>query len=252
LKTAVFIPIRTKSTRLPGKALLEINGKPILEYLIERIKTAGTPDVVVICTTTNSEDRVLIPIARRNNIECFQGSEKDILERYLQAATRFNVDFIVNVDGDDIFCDAEYMDKVAQVFIKTNADFIKCTGLPFGAAPTGIKVEALKQVCELKKEKDTETGWGAYFTEGGRFHIESIKADEDANHPEVRMTLDYSEDFQFFEAVIKKLYVPGKVFSLREILSLLKNHPEITELNKKRQEEYWENFNKKAVKITWR
>ncbi len=252
MKAAVFIPIRLASTRLPGKALLEINHKPIVEYLIERVKSAKMARNVVICTTTNPEDEALIPVAKRNGIECFQGSEKDILDRYLQAAAKYKIDFIVNVDGDDVFCDPVHMDKVTEVYKKTNADYINCEGLPFGAAPLGIKAAALQKVCELKKVNDTETGWGRFFTETKLFHLETVKAEPDVNHPEFRMTLDYPEDFQFFAAVINHLYVPGKVFSLREIISLLKAHPEISNLNSKLMEEYWQTFKQKASKITWK
>jgi len=252
MKTAVFIPVRTKSTRLPGKAILEINGKSIIEYLIERVKSAEKPDLIVICTTTNPEDQVLVPIAARNKIEIFQGNEKDILDRYLQAAGKFGIDFIVNVDGDDIFCDPEYMDKVIENFLKTGADYIECQGLPFGAAPGGIKVEALKKVCRMKNEDNTETGWKRFFTESGLFRIETIEAAEDLRQPDIRISLDYEEDFQFFSEVIRRLYTPGKVFSLRDILALLKKYPEIAEINKSRQEEYWTTYYKNAAEIKWR
>ena len=252
MKAAVFIPVRIKSTRLPGKALLEVDGRPIIEYLIERVKSAGKPDLIVICTTTNPEDLRLEPIAARNNIEIFQGSEKDILDRYLQAADKFGVDFIVNVDGDDIFCDPEYMDKVVETFLKTSADYIECRGLPFGAAPLGLKVEALKKVCQMKSENNTETGWKRFFTDSGLFHVESIDAADDLRQPDIRMSLDYTEDFRFFSEVIRRLYVPGKVFSLREVLALLKKHPEIAAINKNRQEEYWATYYKNAAKIKWR
>jgi spore coat polysaccharide biosynthesis protein SpsF len=194
----------------------------------------------------------LEPIATRNGIEIFRGSEKDILDRYLQAADKFGPDFIVNVDGDDIFCDPEYMDKVAETFLKTGADYIECQGLPFGAAPSGVKVEALKKVCRMKSEDNTETGWKRFFTDSGLFQVKIIEAAKDLRQPDIRMSLDYAEDFQFFSEVIRRLYVPGKVFSLREILALLKKHPEIVAINKNRQEEYWATYYKNAAKIKWR
>jgi spore coat polysaccharide biosynthesis protein SpsF len=140
MKSAVFIPVRMKSTRLPNKALLEIKGKPVIEHLIDRVKLAKLPDLIVLCATKHPEDEILVGVAQKNGICYFQGSEKDILDRYLKAALKFGVDFIVNVDGDDVFCDPEYMDRVIELFVKTGADFIKCEGLPFGAAPSGIKV----------------------------------------------------------------------------------------------------------------
>jgi spore coat polysaccharide biosynthesis protein SpsF len=252
VKTAVFIPVRTTSTRLPGKVLLDVNGKPVIEYLIERVKSASRPDLVVICTTVNPGDKVLVPVAKKNDIGIFQGSETDILDRYLQAAHKFSVDFIVVAEGDDIFCDPEYIDRVVEVFQQTNADYISCEGLPLGIAPCGIKVKALEKVCRLKTGNDTATGWKNYFTENDFLRVEAIQAEKAVNHPEFRMTLDYPEDFELFKAVITRLYTPGKIFSLHDIVDLLVQHPEIAGLNDNRKEEYWANFAKNKSKIVWR
>ena len=249
MKAAIFIPVRTKSTRLPNKALLEIKGKPVIEHLIDRVKLARLPNLIVLCTTKNPEDKILVDIARKNDIGYFQGSEHDILDRYLKAALRYEVDFIVNADGDDIFCDPEYIDKVIELFVKTGADFIKCEGLPFGAAPGGIRVEALEKACQLKEETDTETGWNRYFTDSGFFWVEYLKAEEEVNHPEIRMTLDYPEDYQFFTEVFERLNQSEKIFTLKEILTLLRNNPHIIDMNKGVANTYWENFEKKASRI---
>lgn len=253
MRVAIFIPVRTKSTRLPGKALLKIKGRPIIEHLIERVKLAKLPGLIVLCTTGNPEDSILVEIALANNISSFQGSERDILDRYEKAALKYNVDFIVNVDGDDIFCDPEYIDRTIELFAKTQADFIRWEGLPFGVAPSGIKVQALKKVCQFKKETDTETGWGKYFMETGLFKVECLEVEEqDLRHPEIRMSLDYPEDYEFFKEVFERLYVPRRVFTLREILTLLKNNPYIMGINEEVHNSYWENFRKKAARIGWK
>jgi spore coat polysaccharide biosynthesis protein SpsF len=79
-RIAVFIPIRLGSSRLPKKPLIEIKGKSLIEHLIERVKTAKLPNQIVLCTTTKPEDSVFIDIARKCNVKCFRGSEKDILD----------------------------------------------------------------------------------------------------------------------------------------------------------------------------
>ena len=247
MKTAIFIPVRTGSTRLPRKALLKIKGKSVIEHLIERVKLAKLPDIIVLCTTTNPVDTVLVHIAQNNGIAYFRGSKRDILDRHLNAALKYDIDFIVNVDGDDILCDPEYMDNVVELFMKTHADFIRCEGLPLGASPIGIKVDALKKVCQIKDTEVTETGWGRYFTETGLFKVEILEVeDHELRHPEIRMTLDYPEDYKFFKTVFDELYSPGKVFTLKEILILLRRKPHIMEINKHLQQEYTERIQKHA------
>ena len=248
MKREIFLSIREKATRLPKKVLLEIKGKTVTEHLIDRLKQAKLPDLIVLCTSTHPDDAVLVDIAKKNGIEYFRGSEEDKLDRYLNAALKFGIDFMVIVDGDDIFCDPVFIDKTIERFIQTDADFITCKELPLGVASSGIKLEALKKVCEIKDEKDTEV-WGGYFTKTDLFTIEYLKVeDEELRHPEIRMTLDYPEDFEFFKAIFDRLYIPGNVFSLKEIMKLLQSNPHLIYLNKDLQKAYLENL-KKHTKI---
>ncbi|MEM2674801.1 MAG: NTP transferase domain-containing protein [Candidatus Hadarchaeales archaeon] len=242
---AVFITVRMKSTRLPRKALLEIEGKPAIVHLIERMKAAKRPDIVVLCTSTHPDDEVLVETAKSCGIEAFRGSPEDKLDRYLSAAKRYGVEFFVNVDGDDILCDPELVDRTIEEYNKTGADCIFWRNLPVGAAPIGIKVKALEKVCEMKDEKDTEV-WGGYFTDSGLFRVEYLEPDEDLKHPEFRMTLDYPEDFEFFKVVFKHLYRPGAIFSLRDIVEFLKRHPEVVAINRGVQKVYEERLMRHA------
>lgn len=239
MKTAVFITVRMKSTRLPKKALLKIKDRTTIEHLIDRIKSAKLPNLIVLCTSTHSDDEILAEVAERNGIEAFRGSPEDKLDRYLQAARKYGVDFIVNVDGDDIFCDPGLIDKTIEHYKKTGADCIFWNGFPVGAVPIGIKTDALERVCQIKEEKDTEV-WGGYFTDTGLFEVEYLEAGADLKHPEFRMTLDYPEDFEFFKTVFDKLYSPGKIFTLKEIVALLKKDPSIAKINAVVQKKYEE------------
>lgn len=248
-QVATFITARTGSSRLPGKLLLQIMGKPVIEHLIERVKQAKLPQQIVLCTTVLPEDDPLEQIATRTDILTFRGHPIDILMRWLKAAEHYRVNFIVSADGDDIFCDPEHIDKIVEHFLKTNADYIACRGLPFGAGPTGIKAEALRKVCELKLDEDTE-GQSRYFTQTGLFQVEYLDITDPAlNHPEIRMTLDYPEDFEFFKAVFQHLYKPGKVFGLRDIVRFLEQHPEIVQLNQHMQKAYEERFKAKYSEV---
>jgi spore coat polysaccharide biosynthesis protein SpsF len=211
------------------------------------VKTAKLPNLVVLCTTVNPEDSVFVNIAKQCDVECFRGSEKDILLRYLDAAEEYHVDFIVNVDGDDVFCDPDLIDKTAQSYLEARADFIKWKELPFGSSPIGIEVNALKKVCKMKAESDTETGWGMYFTETGLFDVRNLEPDDkELRRPEIRMTLDYPEDLQFVRRIFSRLYRPGKVFTLKNILKVIREEPALAEINKSVQDKYWKRYKKRA------
>ena len=246
----VFITARMGSTRLPGKHLLEICGKTIIEQMIVRIKQAKLPEFIVLCTTSHPEDDVLVEIANRCNIKSFRGNPTDILKRWLDAADHFGVQHFISAEADDVFCDPEFIDIITME-LKTNTyDYISCKGLPFGVTPTGIKVEALRKICSLKKENDTE-GQERFFTKTGLFKVHYIEiADPELINPDARMTLDYPEDYEFFKNVFSYLGGDGNFFSLRNILSLLKEHPEIMEINKQMQTIYEQRYKEKYGSVT--
>ena len=248
MKIGVFITVRLGSTRLPNKALMEIQRKSTIAHLIERIKQAKNLDKIVLCTTTNPEDKKLIKVAEKQNISYFAGDEKDIIKRHFDAANYHEIDFVINVDGDDLFCDPEYIDKIAEEAKKNYEiyDVISTRDLPFGVNSFGYKIDCLKSIFEKKKENDTETGWGEFFKDNQQLNKKYINAKK--NHIiDARMTLDYEEDFQFFKKIIDLLHKEGKYISLDEIIKFLRENPEIIKINKSVEEKYWENYEKKKI-----
>jgi spore coat polysaccharide biosynthesis protein SpsF len=246
MRPAIFIGVRMKSIRLPGKALLEIKGKTVTEHLIDRLKLARLPQKIVLCTSVNPDDAPLVDIARKNNIDCFHGSEEDKLDRYLNAAYKFGVDFVIITEGDNVFFDPDIIDGVIRLYEKTGADYISCKGLPLGTTPHGLKVAALKKVCEIKSESDTEV-WGGYFTNTDFFDVKYLDIDPALHHPELRLTMDYPNDYELFKEIFNRLYSPGKIFSLRDIVTLLVNNPEVRNINRKEQEAYLQHLKKSAT-----
>lgn len=245
--TAVFIPVRLSSTRLPAKATRNIKNKPCLQHLVERVKRSSKIDLSVLCTTTNKVDDELVDIANKLGIAHFRGSEVDILERYQQAARQFDVKNIVNVDGDDIFCEPSFIDITAETLITTGADCILWKDAPLGSSPIGIRVDALEKVCALKDVSNTETGWTKFFTETGLFHVKYLRPiDAELRDTNIRLTLDYEEDLKLFEQIYNNLKEP---FTLKDIVRLLHSKPELLKLNERLKDIYIQNFNSKAVKV---
>jgi len=245
-KIGLFLTARVSSSRLPKKMLLEINGKPALWYLIQRMKNVQKANLKIVCTTTEKGDDEIEKIAKDNGFICFRGDVEDVLLRYLKAASFYGVEFFVNVDGDDLFCSTEYVDKIIESYQSSKADYIYVSGLPLGGAPIGVKVEALREVCNLKVEKDTQ-GWGKYFKESGLFNCLKLEAEENLRRENYRMTLDYEEDYEFFKRVILSLGLEN--LSLEKIIKFLDENPKIVEINQKVNEKYWERFNREHKKF---
>ena len=238
MKTGLLLLARMGSTRLPGKLLLEVMERPILEYQIQRLKTAQRPDCLVLCTTQLAEDNVLVDLAARSGIQTFRGSTDDVVERMIQAARDYQLDFVVSIGGDDILSDAGYADRITDRFYETGAEFIYCPDLPMGTSPYGVKPQALERLSQLKT--GGTDGWERYLQETGVFQVERVPVnDPTLCRPELRITLDYSEDFEFFKTVLETLHPQDPSFSLKDVIDLVDRSPDLAELGRKRADEWY-------------
>ena len=244
--TAVFLSVRDKATRLPGKVMREIHGRAAIEHLIDRLKLSKEADLLVMTTSTHPDDDALARLAKRNGILCFRGSEEDKLRRYLDAASLHKVDFFTVVDGDDLFADWPFVDQIIRDWRGSNADFIIVDRLPVGGTPFGVRTEAMHRAVELKAEDDTEV-WGGYFTDTGYFNCHFLEPEDSRlARPDLRMTLDYQEDLEFFMAIFDRLHRPGEVFGFHEVIALLEAHPEIAAINRGAQQKFEEGLKRSA------
>ena len=236
---AIFISVRSASSRLPNKALKKINDKTTIEYLIDRLKKSKKADTIVLCTTKSQEDDKLCEIAIKNNINFFRGSAPDKLKRWLGATTQYNVRFFVNVDGDDLFFDAGLADHCFDQYDLTKTDFIDGRGLYNDVY--GMTTESLKKVCELKNNSDTEF-IQPYFKSGaskGLFKMAKInQPPEKYKKQDIRMTLDYEEDYTFFSTVINHFQSSNTEMSFDNILTYIENNPEVKAINWHREQDW--------------
>ena len=240
MKTAIFITVRTGSTRLPNKALIEIESIPTIVHLIRRMKKIKT-DHIILCTTTLKEDDILCNIAVDEKIDFFRGSVKDKLIRWKDAAEEFKIDFFVTADGDDLFCSEDLINLAFKQFFSNDSDFIESPEVICGAFSYGISFRALNKVCKIKKSVDTEMMW-TYFKDTGLFDIESLNnIPSEFIREDIRMTLDYHDDLVFFEKIFKHFYKKGNYnFDLYDIVEYLDKNKEIVAINSHLQEE-WSN-----------
>ena len=247
MSNGIFITVRTNSTRLPKKALINFtDGLTTIEYLIKRVKNSRKADNIILCTTTRSEDDILVDMAINNNIKFFRGSVEDKLERWSGAASKFSIDYIVTADGDDLFCEPKLIDCAFEQFEKYDPDFIMSTGIICGAFTYGIKTNALMKVCQIKDSNKTEMMW-VYFTDTGLFKIEELNnVSPQFFRVDIRMTLDYNEDLIFFKEVLAKANNTNNYLHLDDIIQVIEKNPELKDINYFRQNEFLLNQKKKT------
>ncbi len=247
MKTAIFITIRMDSSRLPGKTLRRILGKPVLEHVIHRAKLAEKFDEIVVCTTKRNIDDQVVDISLGLGVKVFRGSLEDKLERWNGAAKKYSVDYVVTFDGDDLFCEPKLLDMGAYQIQSGKYDFIEAPhGLICGSFTYAFTAKALEKVCEIKDSTDTEMMW-TYFRDTGFFRTGVLEGVEDIYFSDkYRLTLDYPEDFEFFTKVFEHFNCINNDVPLKEIVAYFEKHPEIPEINIGRQQEFLDNQKRKT------
>ena len=144
----------------------------------------------------------------------------------------------IQFDGDDPFVSTTHIERLIDAQQTDPVDFIVCDGLPLGATGFGVSREGLERICDMKQENNTEI-WGHLFTENPEFRSASLdETDPLLNRPDVRMTLDYPEDYDFFSAVIDGLTAAGCTTEFEQIMAFLDVHPEVVGINAGVAEKY--------------
>lgn len=249
MKVVTVIQARMSSTRLPGKVMLPVLGKPLLVRMLERVQAAKSIGELVVATSTNPDDDEIEKLCVQNDLTCFRGHLTDLLDRHYQVAMKFNADAIAKIPSDCPLIDPRVIDKVIQHFINHDEyDFV--SNLHPATYPDGNDVEIMSFAsleCAWKdasKDYEREHTTPFIWEHQDVFKVGNViwesGLDYSASH---RWTIDYPEDYEFIRKVFEELYPTNPEFSLDDILNLLKRKPEIAEINSQYLGKYWyENY----------
>ncbi len=232
-----IIQVRMGSTRLPEKALKEIDGKPLLWYLYKRASFSKLIEKVVIATADTSANLPIVKFAQDNNIGYYAGSEQDIADRIYRTAEKFGGEIIVRLTGDCPLADPEVIDNVIQTYLdnKDRYDYMSNTLRP--TYPDGLDVEVIPfETIEKAWKEVKDPFWRewicSYITEHPEiYRTGNVESDTDISG--LRWTVDYEEDFVFVREVFTRLYNKKNNFSMKDILSLIQKEPWLRDINKK-------------------
>ncbi|MBN1280620.1 MAG: glycosyltransferase family protein [Candidatus Thermoplasmatota archaeon] len=232
-RIVAIIQARVDSTRLPNKALIPLEGQPLLLHVLQRVQHAKLLNGVVLATTTRPVDTPLVHLANDHHIPVFRGDCNDVLDRYYRAATEHHADVIVRITGDCPLIDPQIIDTVIRVFLQKSIDYVTNTLEP--TYPDGLDVEVFSYTALTKAWKEARrTSEREHVTAYIRNHPEEftlhdVKHTVDLSH--LRWTVDQHEDLMFIKEIYKRLYDKQKIFYMNDILTLLQQHPEIQQIN---------------------
>lgn len=236
-KIIVTIEARMTSSRLPGKVVMPLAGKPDLERLIERVKRSRYVDDVVVATTINNDDDVIVALAERLGVKYFRGSEYDVLQRVLFAARSVNGDIIVEITGDCPLVDWRLIDRGIEEFFESGADYaannLEPLTFPNGFDVQVFPVAVLAEADRLTRDPIDHVQVTPYiYNHPERFTVHRWEAAADTYGPELRVTLDEIKDYELLDIIFKRLLPENEDFSAADVVALLRKNPELVAINK--------------------
>lgn len=238
-RCVISIQARMASTRLPGKVMLKVMGKPLLGYQIERLKRQSAE--VVLTTTTDPADDVIADYAASQGVVVYRGHLTDVPRQHFEVAKGQNADVLGFVGADQVFVSPVHF-TVAFAHWQTQsmkpADYVRIVGLPHGLHVWAVERWALAAcIADADRIPDEIEHTGAYWdTRPERFRTVDVDMKRASNY---RLTVDTPEDFEVHRRVIEALYPENPEFTVDDIIAWLDAHPDIANLNRNVHQYYW-------------
>lgn len=226
-----IIQARMSSSRLPGKVLLPLAGKPVLEHVVRRMQCCCGLSRVVVATSIDPSDDAIQAWCEGAGVACYRGSLEDVLDRYYQAATLHHADAVLRITADCPAIDPTIVDEVVDGFLAGDFDYYGLFGeFPDGLDCTIYKMSALARAWREAKLRSEREHVGPYIEKHPElFSGRGMSKFTGLGHH--RWTLDEPRDYAFLQAVFDRLYRPESPFLATEVLELLVREPELMALN---------------------
>jgi spore coat polysaccharide biosynthesis protein SpsF len=234
MKIVAIVQARMGSTRLPGKIMMYLQDQTVLGHVIQRLQAVESIHQIIIATTNQQADSLIVEEAGKYNVDSYRGSEQDVLLRYYEAAVQSNADIIVRITSDCPLIDPDLVEKVIQLYLTNASEYAR---LDLGTFPRGLDVE----VISMKALRDSHL---KVINQDHREHVTLYVYE----HPEVfgklayacdedfsqyRFTLDTPEDLKLISEIFAALYHKGYIFGYKEIINLLHQNPNLIKINAK-------------------
>lgn len=234
MKTIAVVQARTGSSRLPGKVLMPLDGKPVIAWVIDRAAQCGEIDKVILATTADPEDDALARWAEDSGVPCFRGDENDVLGRYYHAGVFSSMeqnDILVRITGDCPLIDSDVCSAVIRLLKDEQADYASNVNPP--TFPDGLDCEAIRfsaiersyKEARLSYEREHVTQYILRRPE--LFKMVNLTNEKNLSH--MRWTLDEIEDYRFLCVVTEKM--GNNNFKMVDTIELLQKNPEIARIN---------------------
>lgn len=234
MKFLAIIQARNGSTRLPGKVLKDLSGKPALIRMVERVRRSSSLDEVIVATSVAEENLSIVKVCAESGVRVFIGSEEDVLDRYFQAAKLFHPEYVVRLTADCPCFDPALLDEAIGE-LKPESDYLSMMSETF---PDGLDFEIVRY--EALKE-----AWKEARLLSQREHVTRFIVDNESKfrcqdftskigyHGDERWTVDEPEDYELISKIYEHFVPLGKdaLFGYEDVLRFLAENPSLKRLN---------------------
>lgn len=239
----IIIQARTGSTRLPQKMILPFyENEGIFSLILNRLTSNFKKENIILATSSNSNNDVLAEIAKRHGINCFRGSESDVLQRFIDAANEFKATKIIRVCADNPFLDMDYLNFLLQNFEKTECDYMSFStseGTPtikthYGFWAEAVTLSALNKVKEMTDESlYHEHVTNFIYANKDVFDVRFFNISEDIEkHDDIRLTIDTKTDFDIQKDIFNKIYKEKQNFNAFDVVGFLNENQQYMKIMK--------------------
>ena len=240
MKTTAIIQARMGSTRLPGKVLFEVQEKPLLGYMLDRLSVSKEIDQIIIATSDDKLDDPIVTYTSNYGYEVFRGSQNDVLDRYYQAANSQDIkpDYIIRLTADCPLIDPIIIDEIVNDIKDSSFDFISNSEPLPSSWPDGMDVsvmsfEALQKAWKIaKKPSEREHVTFIFWDKDANFKSHRVECSEDLSS--YRLTVDYKEDFELIKKILNNFLDDDKdirFVKMNEIIEFLLSNPDFIKIN---------------------
>ena len=216
-KTVAIIQARMNSTRLPRKMMLSLKGKPVIEWVVRRVQKATKIDDVVVALADTNEDQELKIFLEFLNANIFQGSEKDVLSRFVEAAEKFKATHVVRICADNPFVCPNEIDRLVECYFDRQCDYAynhipRNNSYPDGLGAEIVSCELLKQLDQKATDaSEREHVFNYIWNHQDQFDIRTFDPSDDSYaKPEIKLDIDTQEDLNRLSQMNVSMEMSGK------------------------------------------
>jgi spore coat polysaccharide biosynthesis protein SpsF len=243
VKTEAILQARSGSTRLKEKIFEPICDKPLLGWVIERLRGAKRIDRIVMATTTNPDDDWVEAFCEELCLDCVRGSVEDVLDRFITVLDKYPAETIVRATGDNPLTDSGLLDLLINEHLQNDADYTGLKGVvPAGLSGEVVSAEALRKAhAESSGAKYREHVTSYIHSQPEKFKIVRIDPPQYLSGRDYRLTVDTDADLLLMRTLCDHLKKAGKEFNAKNAIALLDSDPELLKINNHVEQKQWRN-----------